>query len=386
MKRAIRSILFIFVFTAGMVGAQNTSRLQNQLQENKRQIDLAREVLSETLAEKKATLKTISAYKSQIALQEEALLDMSLRMNELEIEIEEAKEEISGITAEIKRLREDFSEALVKGYKNSKRMSKLHFVFMSNSFNQLLKRMEYLERVLEFRKLQLALIEEKLIENSTKINELNARYDNLENLHTERESETEALKKDQELYDGLVIKLKNKEVQLREELKKRDELNQELEKTIREEIKKSEERIERRRVETAAVSGFVRGGLPWPVNNGYISESFGRHKHHDFKNVTTQNNGINIVCRANSEISCVFEGVVSAVMEVPGMQTTVLVKHGKYYSVYANLARSNVSGGQELKQGEAIGVVGLNESGIPELHLEIWEGSTKLNPSLWIRK
>lgn len=368
------------------MGAQNTSRLQKQLQENKRQIELAREVLSETLAEKKATLKTIAAYKSQIALQEEALLDMSLRMNELEIEIEEAKEEISGITAEIKRLREDFSEALVKGYKNSKRMSKLHFVFMSNSFNQLLKRMEYLERVLDFRKLQLALIEEKLEENSTKINELNARYSSLENLHTERETETEALKKDQELYDGLVVKLKNKEVQLREELQKRDELNKELEQRIREEIKKSEERIERRRVETATVSGFVRGGLPWPVNNGYISESFGRHKHHDFKNVTTQNNGINIVCRANSEITCIFEGVVSAVMEVPGMQTTVLVKHGSYYSVYANLASTNVSGGQELKQGDAIGTVGLNEAGIPELHLEIWEGSTKMNPALWIRK
>ena len=68
------------------------------------------------------------------------------------------------------------------------------------------------------------------------------------------------------------------------------------------------------------------------------------------------------------------------------MQTTVLVKHGGYYTVYANLGSISCTQGQQVSPESVIGRVGLNPERITELHFEVWKGTNKLNPESWIRR
>ena len=43
--------------------------------------------------------------------------------------------------------------------------------------------------------------------------------------------------------------------------------------------------------------------------------------------------------------------------------------------------------GQSIKQGQAIGIVGVSaKTNQSELHLEIWKDSKHLNPSRWLKK
>jgi septal ring factor EnvC (AmiA/AmiB activator) len=67
------------------------------------------------------------------------------------------------------------------------------------------------------------------------------------------------------------------------------------------------------------------------------------------------------------------------------MQKTVIVRHGQYLSVYAHLDRVLVSKGDKLTTGQAIGVIYTDtEEDKTELQLQIWKGTVKLDPQLWI--
>ena len=107
-------------------------------------------------------------------MREEGLQHIQNKLTNLEVDIVDAENEIIGITTEIERIKAEFSEAIVRSYKSNKKMSKMHYVFMANNFNDLIRRLNYLKRIMDFRKLQLKLIENKKIENSFKINKLSA--------------------------------------------------------------------------------------------------------------------------------------------------------------------------------------------------------------------
>ncbi|WP_301342230.1 murein hydrolase activator EnvC, partial [uncultured Muribaculum sp.] len=99
-----------------------------------------------------------------------------------------------------------------------------------------------------------------------------------------------------------------------------------------------------------------KGRLLFPVNGKYkIVRPFGRHKHPDLPHVTTDNGGIDIEVPAGGTARAVFDGTVSEVFRLPGYNTIVMVRHGKYLTIYANLSNINVKKGDALKQGQTIG-------------------------------
>lgn len=389
MKRRTNIVLgsAFLLLIAGFGYAQNRKQLKSKLERNREQIRLTQKVLDDTRLQQEATLKTLTTFEKQIELREDALFSMNQSIGQLDTEIELARDEISGITSEIERIKGELSEAVVMGYKNSRRVSKLHFIFLSNSFNELLRKINYLERIMEYRRLQLDLIEAKRVENSVKINQLEKKKAESLVLKAEREAEAEGLRQDQEAYEELVVILKNKEQELIREIARRERLSKNLEEQIRKEIQREKNAVGNNtaaRESTKEMKGFSPGNLPWPVQNGYVSEHFGRHKHEQLKNIMTENNGINVICEDGAEVQAVYDGVVSAVIKVPGMQTSVLVKHGGYYTVYANLESATCTSGQEISAGTPIGTVGKNQEGSTELHFEVWKGTNKLNPENWL--
>ncbi|MEO6831729.1 MAG: peptidoglycan DD-metalloendopeptidase family protein [Chitinophagaceae bacterium] len=129
--------------------------------------------------------------------------------------------------------------------------------------------------------------------------------------------------------------------------------------------------------------------LPWPVERGTITGYFGPHKH-PVANVTIDNSGIDIQTSPSAAVRAVFEGTVTGIFYVPGSGQNVIITHGNYYTVYANLASVSVSKGQDVHTKQTIGTVGNNDDGLPTLNFQIWKASgntsRKLNPSDWIAR
>ncbi len=133
----------------------------------------------------------------------------------------------------------------------------------------------------------------------------------------------------------------------------------------------------------------LRGRLPFPVAGRYtIVKRFGRQKHPTLPHVETNNSGIDIETVSGTQAKAVCDGEISAVFRPDGYNNVVVVRHGRYMTVYANLGSLAVSTGQKIKAGQAIGSVYAdpNDNGRSVLHFEVRNGRQKENPELWLRR
>ena len=122
-----------------------------------------------------------------------------------------------------------------------------------------------------------------------------------------------------------------------------------------------------------------RGRLPMPLS-GKIVSHFGQYNVAGMSNIRLNNDGINIKGAPGSAVRSVFMGEVSGVFMAGGM-SVVMVRHGIYISVYANLGSVSVSKGQKVGTGQTIGTVG--KTGI--LQFQLRKETAKLNPEQWLR-
>lgn len=130
-----------------------------------------------------------------------------------------------------------------------------------------------------------------------------------------------------------------------------------------------------------------KGKLPMPVTGtASIVGSFGTKKHSEW-NVTTNSNGIDIQAQRGASIRSVFDGEVSKVFSFPGSNTCVIVRHGEYYTFYANIYDLFVKQGDKVKTGQALGRIFTDpDTGIATMHFQLWQKTTKLNPSPWLQR
>ena len=102
------------------------------------------------------------------------------------------------------------------------------------------------------------------------------------------------------------------------------------------------------------------------------------------------NNGVDITTSKNALVRSVFEGKVTSVLIIPGAGKVVMISHGEYRTVYANLQEVFVKKGEIVTVKENIGKLLAKSNGVSESHFEIWKissnGMNTVNPSLWLSK
>lgn len=130
-----------------------------------------------------------------------------------------------------------------------------------------------------------------------------------------------------------------------------------------------------------------RGSFSWPVRRGVIVRGFGKQVHPELSHVTIQNNGIDIKTDPDADVSAIFEGEIVQIVFLAGYKNTVMVNHGKYYTIYSNLESVRVNKGQKVKKGDILGHAAVNgDTGNTEVHFELWNKQSPLNPALWLKR
>ena len=130
-----------------------------------------------------------------------------------------------------------------------------------------------------------------------------------------------------------------------------------------------------------------KGKLPMPVTGtAAIVGNFGVKKHNEW-NITTNSNGIDVQAERGANIRSVFEGEVSKVFSFPGSNTCVIVRHGDYYTFYANIYDLFVKQGDKVKTGQSLGRIFTDpDTGISTMHFQLWQKTNKLNPAPWLQQ
>ena len=404
MSRISRSFLtLLLIFGTVAVFGQSKTELEKQKQQLLKDIEFTNKLLNETEENKKATLGELNLLSSKINKRQE-LINTILREVELvEKQINETKGVVKSLEDDLARLKEEYGKMLYYTYKNQNQYDRLMFILSSEDFNQAYKRVKYFQQYAKHRQEQGKAIEltRKSLESRTE--ELADKKLKMAYLVEDKEKEKIKLSTEKEEQAKMVQTLKQKESKLRNDLKQKQRDAKKLEKAIariiEEEIRKAKEKAAKTGG-TTTKSGFAltpkelelsgqfsdnQGKLPWPSERGVITSSFGEHAHPTLPSIKIENNGVDITTDKGAKARAVFEGTVSAVVSIPGAHKAVIVRHGEFLSVYANLEDVIVKMGDKLTVKQEIGsVVTSREDGKTVLHFEIWKGATKLNPEKWV--
>lgn len=217
-----------------------------------------------------------------------------------------------------------------------------------------------------------------------------------------QENEKKSLVSEKSEKEQILGEFQNKEKQLKKELDKKkkdaEKLQLAIQRMIEDELKKAQAKAKvdgKPEPKTLALTPEAKelsnsfssnkGKLPWPVIKGIIAEHFGEHPHPSMPSVLVKNNGIDIATSKGSLARAVFDGEVTYIGSIPSYGKIVMVRHGEFLSVYANLSEVYVSPGDKVKTKQNIGNIIYDEDDSKtQIHLEIWKGQTRLDPEEWI--
>ncbi len=396
-------LLILLVLSSVCAFSQSKTELEKQKQQLLQDIEFTNKLLNETEANKKATLGELNLLSSKINKRQELINTILREVDFIGDQIDETKGIVKSLEDDYQRLKNEYAKMLYYAYKNQSQYDRLMFILSSEDFNQAYKRIKYFQQYSKHRQQQAKAIEQTRLVLESRTEELADKKMKMAYLVEDKEKEKIQLSTEKEEQGEMVEDLKKKESQLKKDLKQKQRDAKKLERAIariiEEEIRKAKAKAAKTGG-TTTKSGFAltpkelelsgkfsdnQGKLPWPSVRGVITSSFGEHPHPTLRAIKIENNGIDITTDKNTKARAVYEGIVSAVVSIPGAHKAVIMRHGEFLSVYSNLEDVTVKMGDKVTVKQELGVVVTSrEDGKTVLHFEIWKGATKLNPAKWI--
>lgn len=379
-------------------------------------------------------LQRINLINKQISSRKEMMTLQNKEIDVLTKELTKIESDIKRLGEELKHKQDSYAKAVRTLQANRSSQNELFFILSGKSLGESLRRMQYIKEYSKWRRSQANEIKAKNEELNVKkadfekaklerVQTLKALEAEQDKLRAEEDIKQKEIKESQVRQKDLQKTLRNKEQQARK-------VDAEIERIIREEVARQEREAEARRkaeqakraveakakgktdVETKKEGGtqpapkveapkvdvdetfnlsknFVsnKGKLPMPVaGTSSIVSQFGVNRHSEW-NISTNSNGIDIQAQRGANIRSVFDGEVSKVAYFPGMNTCVIVRHGDYYTFYANIYDLHVKLGDKLKTGQSIGTIYTDpDTGVASMHFQLWHKTNKLNPTPWLKR
>ena len=399
---------------------KSKQQLQSEITSLQKEISTANQLLKKTTKDKEMTLNEVSILNKKIKQREKLIKAYNEQIAVLDEEINAGQSNIKTLNSNLNKLQKEYAKMIVFANKNRNNYNLLGFVFASKDFNQAFRRLRYIREFTDARKIKMNQIAntEREISNAVEASQ-QAREEQAAMLKDEKAQQDE-LKKEKEELNSQVANLKKKEGSIQQDIKNKQQQAQKLQKAIddiiAEEIRKANEEAERKRREEAAKNksqgkttapapkekgmaltpaektlstNFVnnKGKLPWPVERGVISSSYGKHTSVVSDKVTVTNNGIDIATTEGTKARAVFEGEVASVTKLTGANTVVILRHGEYFTVYSNLENVTVKRGDKVNTKQNLGSVHTNKTeNKTELHFELLKEQNRQDPAIWLSK
>jgi septal ring factor EnvC (AmiA/AmiB activator) len=391
-------LLSVFLILSILANGQSLDELRKKKEKTNEQIRYTTKLLEEARNNEKKSLNKYKILNKQIELRTNLITGINSEVGVLADFIDQNAWLVNSLNSDLEELKKEYAAMIVFAQKNQTNYSKLLFVLSANSFNQAYKRLMYLRQYAEYRKRQAELIQwiRDLIQ--LKVSRLEKQRSEKETLLQAKKREADRLNQEKKQQGNYLTTLQKKqkefEKKLREQQQIEDQLSREIQRIIAEEVNKAKasgKTSYELTPEQKLVSGQFEQNkkrLPWPVERGVVTDHFGIHEHAVLKNIQVQNNGIDISTANGAIARSVFGGEVSRVFKVTGGNVAVIIRHGKYLTVYSNLVNVLVKSGDKVSLKQTIGTIGTDadDDSKTVLKFQIWKESEKLNPEDWIAK
>jgi septal ring factor EnvC (AmiA/AmiB activator) len=389
-----RSLIMLLMVSLYLVcPAQSRSELENIRKKNLEEIEYVDRLLKNTATERKENLNELRVIGKKLTLREKIINEYGEEISLLQYRI--SLNRIAGDIMEddLATLKEEYGRAIGSAYIATKGTPAVAFILSSTDFNQGYKRLKYIQQVARYRRNEAELINEIYYELQTTRLKLESDMTSINDLKRKEERQKQILKGEQDKKERLVTTLSRKEKQLKQELDEKKRVAKKIEAEIARLIE--EERVKSLTTPMSSEMKLVgdsfgenRGRLPWPVEKGIITGHFGLQPHPVLPRVTEDNIGIEITSSGNTRVKAVFKGQVVRIFAISGANMAVILRHGKYLTVYQNLVNLKIKSGENVNTGQEIGDVftDANDGNKAVLKFMVYEEKSKLNPEIWLVK
>tara|TARA_Y200000002_G_scaffold383291_1_gene404940 strand:- start:14012 stop:15223 length:1212 start_codon:yes stop_codon:yes gene_type:complete len=393
-------VLLSFFNLPSFLSQKKSELLKKQEKILLEKIENTKVLINQTRATKKLTLSEINIVNRQIRYRQKLIDNYNFQLRKMDEKIQEINRQVNSLKNTNKILKEEYKKMLLYAFKNRDPNYKFLYIISASTFSEAFHRMKYIQHYKDYRLKQIDRIKKTQEALALSKEELNEEIKNKKDLLEIKEKEKLNYLTDKNSQLISLEKIKRNENKLAEELEKNNAERREIAKAVKKAIEDEIRALEKLKKakfsltpEGLAMSKSFnknKGKLIWPVERGEITSKYGRHQHHVVSTAFVDNNGIDITTSKNANVRSVFEGKVTSVLIIPGAGRVVMVSHGEYRTVYANLQEVYVKKGDIVKRKETLGKLLAKESGISESHFEIWRilssGMDTVNPSLWLSK
>ena len=411
MKKLFYTGLFLFgcfSFSSGQIISvrddQKREALLQQMEETTKKLGDA----SKNVA---ASLQQLNIIKQKVAVRKKYLAALKNEIADLEDEIYIVQEDIKDLTNDLEKEKEHYAQ-IVKGMqKNSYYKNKLLFILSAKSVMQSYRRFEHMRGMYASQKKQLTAVKEKQTQLIQKEKDLDFKRTEKVTLLNKQHAEDVKLFEEEARQKAVVDDLLRKQGALQTELNKQKQQSIDLNNLIAGVITTPEILPEKDNNATtdnktdhttltppptpisneqSTVGDFEKskGRLPMPVSGKYlIIGKFGEQLYEELTQNTVTNGGINIHAQSSNDVKAVYDGVVGAILPAEGYHYAVVIRHGDYLTVYANLSSVSVAKGNRVAAGQSIGKI-YSDPDVGDmaiLHFQVRKGKMKLNPEIWLR-
>jgi murein hydrolase activator len=390
----LSGLLFIFP-NEQEATAQSKGELESRKTNTQKEIEYTNNLLQETQKSKVSTLGKVKILNTRIRLRNDLINTVNREIELIDREIEEKEETINSLGADLEKVRQDYEKLIVYTYQNRGKNERLMFILSAENFNQAYKRIKYIQQFSRHRKEQAKMIEDLRFALLAEVDLLEESKITKETLALEKKNETRSLEREIGESNKVVSDLALKEQELRKtiELKRKIalRLEKEIADLIAEEARKRSTGSGLRQLtpeEKLISESFSenKGKLPWPTERGVVTGKFGKYQHPVLKQITIQNDGIDISTVEGAKARAMFDGVVSKVV-LDGGVCFIIMRHGNFLTVYQNIVELRVKTGDRVSVKQELGrIYTEKDTGSTEIHIEIWEGIDKQNPEDWLSR
>jgi septal ring factor EnvC (AmiA/AmiB activator) len=428
LNKIFATLIFFLCAIAALAQEPTKDQLEKQRAELRKEIQATEKALIETQRTTKVNVGQLSLINKKLNLQDNVIRNISGEIQKLGDNIYLSQLEINKIKRILDTLKIEYAKSMVYAYKNRSNYDFLNFIFAANNFNDAIKRIAYLKSYRNYREMQAENILKTQALLEDKIEKLSGMKEQKKDVLDEKDKELEKLQKQKEEKASIVNQLKGRQkelsAQVRDKRKQDAKLKNAITAMIRREIERAKAEAARKEKERLAAaaknnkaeagsdkpatasksassipSGSVlvsseadrelnasfeknKGALPWPAD-GYVISHFGPNQYPG--GIDYNNPGVSIGVKLGAPVKSVFDGEVTLVNYMDDKQV-VFIKHGKYFTVYSNLASASVQRGDKVKTGQVIGKAGVNDDGNGEVDFILMQESNNVNPESWLKR
>ena len=423
-KYIIVVLALLAMFATIPAYGQSKRQLENEKTKLEKEIKRLNNELANAKKNTKLNTTQLNALNKKITERTKLIENINGQLSILDEQIVLTKDSITQMRAHVDSLKNEYAKVVTAMYKSHFNLNKYGLVLDNTNYNRTYLRLRSFNDYSAYRKQQaseIASCQEALQITAENLQKQRNEQNSL--LIQENRNKALLTKEQQQKQQSLADSKKQEQTinkQISQKEKQRQQLQKQIQKIVNEEIAKARKAEAAKResarkeaerkaasagktnnttttqpakpttttatvAESAESKEFSgnKGHLNWPVSYKSVIHEYGKYTH--ASGGVNMNNGIDLSCTAGSAVCCVFNGKVSRVFTCPNGTKGIIVRHGEYMTVYANMGTVTVNEGAKVSTKQNLGTVYTNSDGSAEFSFQLWKGTSSQNPRTWLR-